>query len=147
MACNNLGVFAIDTSTSLNLCLSAQTDTVYGDSLTIGQELYLDSGCTPGNVYSLTYLSNGVNLYETDLAGEIIGISGCSCNFLGTFASDSFPDVACLTPLSVDLYGTSLTTGSTVYSDSACTTTALTSFYYDGVLVYAVDTFGVIESI
>ena len=147
MACNNLGVFAIDTSTSLNLCLSAQTDTVYGDSLTIGQELYLDSGCTPGNVYSLTYLSNGVNLYETDLAGEIIGISGCSCNFLGTFASDSVPDVACLSPLSVDLYGTSLTTGSTVYSDSACTTTALTSFYSDGVLVYAVDTFGVIESI
>ena len=69
MACNNLGVFALDSSASLDLCLSAQTDTVYGDSLAIGEELYVDSGCTPGNVYSLIYLSNGVNLYETDGSG------------------------------------------------------------------------------
>ena len=46
MACNNLGSFAGDTFPSISLCLSAQTATVYGDSLTIGQTLYSDSGCT-----------------------------------------------------------------------------------------------------
>ena len=137
MACNNLGVFALDTSASLDLCLSAQTDTVYGDSLAIGQELYLDSGCTLS--LSLIYLSNGVNLYETDLAGEIIGISGCTCDFLGTFAAASDPDVTCLSPLSIDLYGTDLNIGSIMYTDSACTSTALLSYYSDGVTVYDVD--------
>ena len=145
MACNNLGVFALDSSASLDLCLSAQTDTVYGDSLVIGQEVYIDSGCTAP--LALIYLSNGLNLYLTDGSGEIVGISGCSCNFLGTFSSTSYPDMSCISPLLYDLYGSSLTVGSTLYSDSGCTTTALDSFYSNGVLIYSADTFGVIESI
>lgn len=145
MACNNLGIFALDTSASLDLCLSAQTDTVYGDSLVIGQELYIDSGCT--SPLALIYLSNGVNLYSTNGSGEITGISGCSCNFLGTFSSASDPELSCISPLLFDLYGSSLTIGSTLYSDSGCTTTALNSYYSDGVIIYSADTFGVIESI
>jgi hypothetical protein len=83
MACNNLGLFALDTSASLNLCLSALTTTVYGDSLVIGQKMYINSGCTPGLVYPTIYLSNGSNLYSTNAGGQITGITGCTCS--GTF--------------------------------------------------------------
>jgi hypothetical protein len=83
MACNNLGLFAVDTSSSLNLCLSALTNTVYGDSLVIGEKMYFDSGCAPGLVYTTVYLSNGSNLYSTNAGGQITGITGCTCS--GTF--------------------------------------------------------------
>lgn len=145
MACNNLGLFAGDTFPSLSLCLSAQTATVYGDSLTIGQTLYSDSGCTIA--FTSFFLSNGINLYETNLIGEIIGITGCSCNYLGTFSSASDPDASCLGPFTFDVYGSDLNIGTTLYSDSGCSINYITTFLSDGVTVYGVDLLGVIETI
>lgn len=145
MACNNLGVFAVDTSSSLDLCFSAQTDTVYGESLILGEELYIDPGCA--FTYSLVYLSNGINLYSTNGAGKIIGITGCSCNFLGTFSAAPDPELSCIMPPSFDLYGTALLTGCTVYTDSGCTSPALLGFYSDGVTIYSVDGSGMIDLI
>jgi hypothetical protein len=145
MACNNLGLFALDTSASLNLCLSALTTTVYGDSLVIGEEMYIDSGCTMA--LASIYLSNGSNLYSTNSFGEITGITGCSCNFLGNFSSASTPELSCLSPLDYTLYGSDLNIGSIVYTNSACTSTALNSYYSDGVDVYDVDSAGEILGI
>jgi hypothetical protein len=145
MACNNLGLFALDSSASLNLCLSAQTTTVYGDSLVIGENMYVDSGCTMP--LAGIYLSNGSNIYSTNGSGKITGVTGCSCNFLGTFSSASDPEISCLSPLLFDLYGSDLNIGSIVYTDSACTTTASISYYSDGVDVYDVNGVGEILGI
>jgi len=145
MACNNLGSFALDSSASLNLCLSAQTTTVYGDSLVIGENMYADSGCT--TPLAGIYLSNGSNIYSTNGSGKITGVTGCSCNFLGTFSSASDPEISCLSPLLFDLYGSDLNIGTILYTDSACTTTASISYYSDGVDVYDVNGVGEILGI
>lgn len=145
MACNNLGFFAIDTSSSSSLCLSAQTNIVYGDSLVIGQKLYFDSGCTAGLVYSSVYLSNGLNLYSTNGSGQITGISGCSCNNLGLFSLSTFPTDLCFSSLTNNLYGSNLSVGSVIYTDSGCTTPYTGASFSNGIIVYRTDPIGAID--
>ena len=72
MACNNLGLF----SSGSTACNEVPSFELYGDSLTIGEFLYLDSGCTI-EVSSESY-SDGVNLieYKESPAG-IMSIDPC----------------------------------------------------------------------
>lgn len=145
MACNNLGLFAVDTSPNYSLCFSALTTPVYGDGVDLLDFLYFDSGCT--TPYTTSYLSDGSNLYTTNSSGKIIEIIACACNFLGTFASASDPNLSCISPLIFDLWGPGLLVGNVVYIDSGCTTPSVNTFYSDGLTIYEVDSSGTILSI
>jgi len=145
MACNNLGLFAVDTSPNYSLCFSALTAPVYGDGVDLLDFLYTDSGCTIP--YSTSYLSDGSNLYTTSSSGKIIEIIACACNFLGTFASALDPNLSCISPLIFDLWGPGLLVGNVVYIDSGCTTPSTNTFYSDGLTIYEVDSSGTILSI
>lgn len=59
-----------------------------------------------------------------------------ACNNLGLFFSASDPDSSCAYPLSFALYGSGLTIGDVVYTNSACTSFAVTAYYSDGIDVY-----------
>jgi hypothetical protein len=145
MACSGLGLFAVDTSPNYSLCFSARTSPVYGTTLGLGNYLYSDSGCT--FAYSTSYLSDGSNIYVTNGSGKITEITACACNFLGTFASASDPNLSCISPLLFDLWGPGLLVGNVVYIDSGCTSPSTNTFYSDGVTIYEVDSSGTILSI
>jgi len=147
MACNNLGLFALDTSVSLDVCMSARTTSVYGVNLVLGSTLYSDPFCTPGNEFPTLSLSDGSKLYTTNSLGKIDSITDCPCNYLGTFSSNSDPDASCLGPFTFDVYGSNLNVGSTIFSDSGCSSPYITTFMSNGVDIYSTDINGVIESI
>jgi hypothetical protein len=79
MACNNLGTFSFNALTDVNLCYSALTTTLYGDSLSVGQIMYTDTGCTTTAVLN-AYYCNGTNIYAINAIGEIRSITPCACN-------------------------------------------------------------------
>jgi|LakMenE18May11ns_1017448.scaffolds.fasta_scaffold9952035_4 hypothetical protein len=136
--CVSLGSFAIDSVNNPLLCTSATTTTLYGTSLYPGNQIFTDSGCTSS--LNSSFFSNGNNIFETGNTGAIkLGISGCSCNYLGLFSATSDPDSSCRAPLVYPIYGDSLTIGEFLFSDSGCTTTAALSYYSDGIDVYETD--------
>jgi len=68
-----------------------------------------------------------------------------SCSTLGLFSSASDPVISCNTIVTTPLYGSGLTIGDVVYTDSGCTTPSLLSFWSNGVNVYDVDGSGIIQ--
>jgi hypothetical protein len=77
MACTNLGQFSFNALTDANICYSALTTTLYGDSLLTGVTVYSDYECkilaTPG------YYCNGINIYALNGLSEIRSITACPC--------------------------------------------------------------------
>lgn len=70
-----------------------------------------------------------------------------ACDNLGLFGASSDPDISCVSPLTATLYGSGLTIGDIVYSDSGCTSPATLAYYSDGIDVYSVDGSGIIDGI
>ena len=88
MSCNNLGNFAIATDAT-NLCYSALTTTLYGNGLTIGSSIFVDSGCSSG--YFGAYFSDGVSSYYVNLSGNIEQITDC-CDQVFCVQNDTIYD-------------------------------------------------------
>ncbi len=76
MSCNNLGLFAAATDPNSS-CGSPLNFTLYGSGLTIGDVVYLDPTCSTTALIS--YYSDGLDVYDVDTSGTIIGTSGCTC--------------------------------------------------------------------
>ncbi len=76
MSCNNLGLFS-SASDPNSSCGSTLSFTLYGSGLTVGDIVYLDSICSSPAL--LSYYSDGIDVYDIDGSGTIIGSSGCTC--------------------------------------------------------------------
>ena len=74
--CVNLGTFTVGSASPTGLCSGPFPLTIYGNSLTIGELLYEDSGCDPDLVIgSELYYSNGINTYY--YLNGIVSIEPC----------------------------------------------------------------------
>jgi len=77
MACNNLGLWAFNT-TPTNLCFSSLTLNLYGDSISVGETLYSGNTCGPSyEVPSGYYFSNNNILFR--YIGGVRTPSSCFC--------------------------------------------------------------------
>lgn len=96
MGCNNLGIFSYDSTSPNDLCNLPKTITLYGDSLTITEIMYVDILCS--STTSDGYYSDGNIVFEV-IGNTITGITGCTCspiyciNNTGTIFDDNY-DVA-----------------------------------------------------
>ena len=63
MACNFLGLFTVGNGSSTGLCSGPFPIRVYGDSLSLGEPLFTDAGCTSA-LPDLLYYSDGINTYK-----------------------------------------------------------------------------------
>jgi hypothetical protein len=78
--CVNLGTFTVGNASSTGLCSGPFTLTLYGNSLSLGQMLYTNPGCST-QATDLSWYSNGTNLYFLNhVKGGIDDIEPCLTN-------------------------------------------------------------------
>ena len=63
MACNDLGVWNVSAGSPSDSCLGPFLDRLYGDSIAIGQPIYIDPACLT-QVGSGGFYSNGAVWFE-----------------------------------------------------------------------------------
>jgi hypothetical protein len=81
MACNNLGLWYGNSGSPSDACLGGPDTRLYGDSISITEPIYTDSGCANGTGIVSGFYSNNIIWFEYDstigLDGEIVDVGYC----------------------------------------------------------------------
>ena len=73
--CTSLGFFTVGNASPTGLCSGPFPIAVFGNSLTIGEDIYTDPSCTTPLSVSSLYFSNGIDIYL--ITGKILSITPC----------------------------------------------------------------------